>query len=831
MTYFTKYLVLLAVLLACLPCFSQNSGTLPNGTSWYLFADASRKGRADFALVQKNWKDVPMARKALSSLENFNEGEPYKFLAAKGVGYGKKGMISYMGNSTVYEFASVPTFDEAAADSTLLVLFDIMRGCPASQSIIICGDIKTSQLADRIQTLSLTVPRKKAFEAAPNLPAADKPSFSFRQTRNSEATTINIEYSAPRISADKFSTPLPLVTAKLSKTLSAILEDRFKKAFAKAGIPAVNISCKYTGSLSTAFDEIHSFSATVSSKDCRKALELMASELASLDKYGSDLGEFLQTDSKWISDLRSPMQKCIWNYLYGIPMKAASEESLEKKLLPAETRKALFDNFSSAILDADKALSIKISGPCEPDFDAIHSFKKKWENPDSSAFVSHYNDTVRFVGTKTRLKIKNSSSDKVSGGQLWTLSNGTKVVFKKTAELGDRCAFSLILKGGYSPIPSIKAGQSAFIGDLFSLRKVAGLSAADFRSTLESHHIELNAESDITGLNIKGSAPAYKLPLVLRILLSCAKDAEPDNKAYLWYVMEEYLREDMRSYSEQGLWDFLYSRLHPSYKFSEIKDCDVLDAGFQQAAENYFTTRFAHFNEAVLIIEGNFDESALQKTVCRNMGDFPVSTTSNVRQKAADEIKDVWYSTTRSAASAPVGDGRRCLAMSIAADHPIGMSSTIDFYLACQVIKEALIKEMAPYGLRAEIHPDYEIYPKERLSVNILCLPCPEEGLPEGVDPAGTVKAMEVMRSAIAGMSCSEKSDVWFNGVKNELISELAAEFGSAEGIIRYSGKRYLLGKDLVSDYQTAVKNSSREAVDGILRKLASGSRVEYTLR
>ena len=93
-------------------------GELANGISYYLVADPSMKGVADFALVRKGLCDTLSARKELSSLPHFNKTIPHEFLSRKGIGCRPEGYVSYSGDVTVFRFDDVPMFDAAAADTT-----------------------------------------------------------------------------------------------------------------------------------------------------------------------------------------------------------------------------------------------------------------------------------------------------------------------------------------------------------------------------------------------------------------------------------------------------------------------------------------------------------------------------------------------------------------------------------------------------------------------------------------------------------------------------------------------------------------------------------------
>lgn len=107
---------------------SVTTGNLTNGISYYLLTNPSMKGVADFALVRKGVSDTLSARKELSSLPHFNKTIPYKFLSRNGIGCRSEGYISYRDDATIFRFDDVPVFDQAASDTTLLMLFDLIAG-------------------------------------------------------------------------------------------------------------------------------------------------------------------------------------------------------------------------------------------------------------------------------------------------------------------------------------------------------------------------------------------------------------------------------------------------------------------------------------------------------------------------------------------------------------------------------------------------------------------------------------------------------------------------------------------------------------------------------
>ena len=93
-------------------------------------------------------------------MPHFNKTIPYKFLSRKGIGCRSEGYISYRDDATIFRFDDVPVFDQAASDTTLLMLFDLIAAQPCQHAIIIAGDINPTAIKERMNVFSLMVPSR-----------------------------------------------------------------------------------------------------------------------------------------------------------------------------------------------------------------------------------------------------------------------------------------------------------------------------------------------------------------------------------------------------------------------------------------------------------------------------------------------------------------------------------------------------------------------------------------------------------------------------------------------------------------------------------------------
>ena len=135
-------------------------GALQNGISYYLVTNPAMKGIADYALVRKGAADTLSTRKELSSLPHFNKTVPYRFLARKGIGCRPEGYFTIEEGHTVFRFDEVPVFDAAAADTTLLMLFDLIGNQPFQHAIVIAGDINAANILQKMNVFQMMVPAR-----------------------------------------------------------------------------------------------------------------------------------------------------------------------------------------------------------------------------------------------------------------------------------------------------------------------------------------------------------------------------------------------------------------------------------------------------------------------------------------------------------------------------------------------------------------------------------------------------------------------------------------------------------------------------------------------
>ena len=601
---------------------SITKGELANGISYYLVTNSTMKGVADFALVRKGMTDTLAARSELSSLPHFNKTIPYEFLSRKGIGCRPEGYVSYADDATLYRFDNVPMFDVAAADTTLLMLFDIIATQPRPHAVIVSGDIKPAEVIEKMKVFSLMVPSRTTTYEAPGYSWVPSDGIKWSFTPSAKSS-VEVDFRSPRTPAGQMNTIQPFISAMFSSELADVVKSRLTESLISRRIPVTDMSVNYTGSSDSAGDEHFVIRLEMPEEQLIPATMALSSTIAEIgskgigkDEYHTVRGAALQAFSKAGSN-GDMVRMCISNYLFGsdlatLPSKA---KYFSSRNMTIEAEAGLFNNYASALLgDTDNA-SVSWTGN-EDDYDEwIYEmmFKATWngvamlEKPTYKWRVTA-RDTSDFGSDWGKTKLKNVSTEPVSGGEMWTFANGMRVIYKKMAS-GGRFSYSMMIKGGFSSSKNnLSRGEGAFFSDMMGLHGIAGLAPGDFERVLNANGVEMKTRVSASDLRVYGSAPSPLYSLVFKSLISVANDRKADRQGF------DAWRNLHLSLLKPAVMDSL---MYPDNKFTEIKTPSGLVPSTLTDAEAFFSKEFIRCGDGVIVLVGDLPTEDLQKYLAK----------------------------------------------------------------------------------------------------------------------------------------------------------------------------------------------------------------------
>ena len=796
-------------------------GTLGSGVTFYMVTDPSVKGYADVAIVQRN--------EPLSAAKR--EGIHSGFLGRMAIAPGPEGFLSDVDGSTVYRFGRVPFYRPEALDSTLLYTFALVAQSKAEQAVIVSGDIDAPELKKKMDIFSMLVPRmlvKENHQPDYVWEPSPAPSVQFHPGGKS---SVSICYAGSRIPFSYMNTAQALVTDLFGAEFQVLLRHRLERNFREAGIAYGDIVFSALRSADYGGDEQYSVRVWVDRSQLHDAMRVMSATVAEMDAFGVSSEEF--SDAKKVLMPRihrkaaqdsapgEMVSRCIAHFLYGANLAPFSEtvRLFSRKNVADTTEARLFNNFSGALLEQLSNLTLEYTDA--PDSldkdDELFYYNLSYLYGSVINSGNDYSwrgaDTLGLNATCPKVKIKSEKKEPVSGGSLWTFSNGMRVIYKQVP--GNKIFhYALQLNGGLGQIPDLQEGEGGYIGDLLTLYDAGGMPAWHFREVLAACGISMDAELGLNSLSIGGAAPSSQLTLLLKALLDLANNGRLNQAEFAAYARNQSLRTP-------GIEDELDLRMNPGYRYTASRKAGALQEDTWKKAEKYYADRFSRMNDGVLILSGDLNEESVKKLLCRYLGGFRVLKGSTPR-------KEVEFSPRSGTVTFTEPGPQTGIYVLMDAEYALTADHVYTSEVGVEALRRVLSKRLAAYGYTCDVQVRQLAHPQERFRLLLSCHPVPLSSLPADVPEVSAEKALTAIRSAIADAAQEAPEAIDLKLWKSKLEGEVRGIMASPAGFTTTLVTRYAVNKDITSRYQESIAGITADKVQQFLQTMAAGGRVEY---
>lgn len=806
-----------------LPADSRiQKGTLGSGVTYYMVTNPSVKGYAEVAVVQR---DEPLSAAKRESLQG-------DILSRMAIAPGPEGYLSDVDGSTLYRFSRVAFYRPEVLDSTLLYTFSLVAQSKAQQAVIVSGDIDAPELKKKMDIFSMMVPRMLVKENhRPDYVWEPSPAPSV-QFHPGEPARVSVSYSCARIPFSLMNTAQALVTDLFGEQFQVLLRHRLERNLSEAGLSYGDIRFHVLQSADYGGDERYTVEVPVPAAELNAAMRVISTTLAQMDNYGVKEDEYVEAKKVLLPSIHrravtlpSPgedVERCAAHFLYGATLAPYSETMrlFARKNVPDSTETRLFNGFSGALLEQLSNLTLEYTGaPDSLDRDEelfYYNLSYLYGSviPVDEDYSWRGQDTLGFNVTCPKVKIRSEKKEAVTGGTLWTFSNGMRVVYKRVPGNGI-FHYALQLNGGLAQVSGLREGEGGYIGDMLSLYDAGGLRAPHLREVLQASGISLEAKADLNSLSIGGVAPSEQLSLLLKVLLDLA-----NNRSFNLTAFEDYCRRE--SQRPASLEAELGRRLTPGYAYSTAKDPAALSQATWKKAEKYYAERFSRLNDGVLILSGDLDESVVKKLLCRYLGGFRVVKGSVAR-------KQVTYRPLSGTAGFTESGPARGVYMLMDTEYALTAEHYYTAQVALEALRKALTRQLVPYGFACEVALQPRAHPQERFQVRVSCTPLPLAGVPGEVSEVSAQRALTAVRVAI-NEAAREMDAADLALWKRKLEAQVSEVMASPGGFVSTLLARYSINKDLTSRYKECISGITAAQVQQFLKAIAAGGRVEYVV-
>ena len=785
-------------------------GSLRCGVTYYMVKNDEVKGYADFAVVRRG--EAPDRA--------VEEGLDTRFLSRHGIGPRPGGFFQENDGSTVLHLDRVPVYDANVLDSTLLVTFAQVAASRADEAVIVSGDIDPVEFKKKMDIFSMMVPQ----HFVENSRGPDyvwepwvMPSVIWKDRPMGDRGVVRVAYASPRTPQEQMNTAQALVMGILSREFQTIAVRRIERNLRDAGIPFGRLDFNYLNSTETSGNEEYAVEVQTDREHMEAAMKIISGTLAGLDAFGVPEEEFTDAKKVMMSGMvsrgnealsnRKYVDRCTAHFLYGANLAPYAEETrlFARKNVPDSTETRLFNQFSNSLLNQLSSLTLEYRARLDSldENNALFQYNLAYlygSTFKESKDYSWQRDTSGLEVACPRIKLKETKPEPVSGGVLWTFSNGIRVVYKQVPGLRN-FHYSLLLGGGLSGVSGLAEGEGGYFGDMLSLYDAGGMSAPDFRDHLAVNGIDMEAQVALTFTSIHGQAPSSKLPTLLKALLALANGRTVNRGEFDIYLRNaRWAREPVDSR--------LYALMYPGFSYSSRKYAAGLNPGTQAKAAQFYESLFSRMNDGMLFIVGDVDEPTVRRTLLRYLGGFRT-------QRSAAARKTLRYQPRLGTVTHHETTGDKGVHVRLDAEYPLSGINYAMAGIAAEVLRRHIVEVLDGKGMSVDVTTGFHTYPQERLWMLISC-----EG---GTD-------LDAVRQGIRKAAASPVSAKDLNAWKAMAMADMNRELTEPETIVTALVARYGIGKDMVTHYKESVNGISAARLTDMLSTLAAGSAAEIVI-
>ena len=835
------------------------SGVLPNGISYYVASNPSVKGVADFALVQKTGaltvpdtdrnSIVAVSQEALSSQYRLLSPTVQDYFMDLGTIPGRNGFAQVTDNATVFRFENVMIGGDAdVVDSTLLVLMGIVektagmeepvtRGwySPSDQALIIAGDVDAKQMSEKLKMLSYMVLSEESF-ARQEYEWVEQDTLQVRGTEDQrDLVTVSARWRLQRTPRELMNTVQPVVYERFMTELGIVAKTRMQKILESAGIPCADISYDFVSGRESLGDESFGMTVSVAPRHVEAGVSVLASVLSDLDASGASLFEVRRARLLYLSALDAEKQvhesnadyidRCISAFVYNSPLTSRTDIMAfhTSRYLSDEDELDIFNSIVSSSLDGSRNLVLEYKAK-----DGVISsdrigriFSSSWMSEQNKVRLAP-NTVPSLYGSGEPVKVKSSKKEYMSGGTVWTLSNGIRVVFRQMPT-DDKIYYSLVLNGGYANIPDLHAGEGGYMSDILNVSRIGGTEAERFLDVIRQNGMSMDLEVGFSTTTLRGAVRDDGLEYLMSVLLTVMNDRKTDRDRLGYYAACEQLRQEYAKGSVAERISAIDSILCPGYRYSAVKAAGSLDERSADKADALMESLSGKMNDGILVLAGDIDEKKLKAALQMYAGGFRTEDRTFARPFVSYRpISGTVMRTSEGTANSV--DMVLSVPMALTADN---------YYLAAVAslaLRNELTKAVAGTGMWLRLSHNCKKDPHERFNMMISLNEASVEGFVPGTVHEDPVVALTVVREALEDPLSLEISDAELSSYKEMLKKYIAERKKDPEYWLEAVSMRYVEGKDFTTGCDARIDAVTVDKVKGLLASLVNGSRVEYII-
>ena len=443
------------------------------------------------------------------------------------------------------------------------------------------------------------------------------------------------------------------------------------------------------------------------------------------------------------------------------------------------------------------------------DIDAFFRYNLNYLKGSMMTPVTEYRgargDSTGLITRAPKAKIKKEAVEPVTGGEMWTWSNGFRVIFNRVED-APALSYAFVFGTGYGSVEDLQRGEAGYFSDILALYETAGISGDDFYSMLAANGVELKGEVGPRSTVLKGTVLPSRLPLLLRSVLSLVNDSSPSLNRFQEYCEGERLRLASRRTASYRMERALFDAVHSEFPGSPYKDPALLQDGLLQKADRLLRGKvFPAASKGYLVISGDIDPFVLRKVLASYVGGFGPAPSSTAVPSGKFSLA--------SGRKFLQGDLPARVCLYAECEYPLTGKTHYLSQAVGEAARRMAVQAAGPQARDVRVVCREEPWPQERLSLRI-----------SFALSGGNAKqvADDILQALGAAQGAVSKEDA--DAYKAMALSAAEASMKTPEGLNDLAIARYTYNKDYKTRYKENINSITPEDIAAALAALSGGT-------
>ncbi len=512
---------------------------------------------------------------------------------------------------------------------------------PDLQGIMIVGDIDVDRIEAKIKELfsPIKMPENPAERTKFQVEDNKEPIYAIGTDKELTGQNINIMFKHDAVQPSEKNSVEYLKRGYITSMVSSMINNRFAEISKKADCPFSSAGC-YDGTFMVS-DSKGAFSGAANAKEnvCA-AFEVLYRELlrakrhgfvqSEMDRYREDFLAALENEYKNRNKIKSNtlVEEYVEHFLdnepipsvedyYEIMRGVANEVTLEdanKKV--AELVNPDYNVVVVAMLPEKQGVAV----PTEEQLDAII---KKVNAEQIDAYVDNVKTEPLIAKLPKKGKIKKEVVNKQFDAKEWYLSNGVKVVLKKTDYKDDEVLFSATANGGTSVFPESEASNLKVLPSVLRSYSLGSYSNND----LQKYYAGKNFSMALSASDYSRAITGYSVPKDMKEMMEYVYMAfnglGADADEYAAMVSSRIASIKQNENNPRSIFSKRYMESFYKFPRKQAMTVEDLEKANRERIVEMAKQMFSNAADFTFMFVGNFDEAVLRDLVEQYIATLP----------------------------------------------------------------------------------------------------------------------------------------------------------------------------------------------------------------